>query len=101
MIVINLCSLSAIINQSYSGYQGIEKKVQKFVSTADLMIREQHYDSRRIRHEVDQVQKKWHDFYLCIGNYRKSLDKSTGFFKIMEEVIDYSSKYKQQSPFSD
>ena len=56
-----------------------------------MMIREQHYDSRRIRHEVDQVQKKWSAFFMSIGNYRQSLDASTKFFEFTETVCFFFS----------
>ena len=66
--------------------QVIEKKINKFVSTADAMIRDQHYDSRRIRHEVDEVQRKWNAFYQTIAHYRDGLDNSTKFFELMDQV---------------
>ncbi len=61
------------------------------------MIREQHYDSRRIRHEVDQVQKKWSAFFMSIGNYRQSLDASTKFFELTESVSGCCSSILEKS----
>ena len=57
-----------------------------FVSTAETMIRVNHYDSRRIRHEVDTAQKKWQAFYQLIGEYREALNQSTKFFEVMDNV---------------
>ena len=64
----------------------IEDKVNTFVATAGHMIRQEHYDSRRIRVEVDQVQKKWHEFVGRVSEYRTHLDESTKFFELLEEV---------------
>ena len=64
----------------------IEGKVNNFVSTADLMIKDRHYDSRRIRSEVDQIERKWAAFFAMIGDYRNSLNKSAEYFNVMEQV---------------
>ena len=78
---------SQAFKQFENSVQPIEKKIQTFVNTAEMMIREQHYDSRRIRHEVEQVQRKWTDFYTSIGEYRSSLDDSKGYFEHMDKVF--------------
>lgn len=77
---------SDAFRQFEASVQIIEKKINGFVGTAERMIREQCYDSRRIRHEVDQVQKKWVAFYTSIGEYRDSLDSSKKFFEIADQV---------------
>ncbi len=67
--------------------QLVGKKIDSFVSTADALIREQHYDSRRIRHEVDQIQRKWSSFHTSIADYRHGLDEAAAFFQLMDQVI--------------
>ena len=85
-------SLSSVkmISQAYQLFeksaQVIEGKVKNFSNTADTMIRDGRYDSRRIRREVDEVEKKWHDFHNSISEYRKALDESQKFFEEMELV---------------
>ena len=85
-------SLSSVkmTSQAFKNFENsvelIEKKIKNFVSTADAMIRDQHYDSRRIRHEVTEVEKKWAAFYASIGGYRSALDESTRFFELMDQV---------------
>jgi len=54
--------------------------------TADHMIRDRHYDSRRVRHEVDDTEKRWINFYNTIKSYRAALDDSAKFFRLMEGV---------------
>ena len=71
----------------------IETKIKKFSTTADAMIRDQHYDSRRIRHEIDEVERKWAAFLAAIGDYRSSLDKSKKFFEMMDQVGMYACMY--------
>lgn len=66
--------------------QLVGKKIDSFVSTADALIREQHYDSRRIRHEVDQIQRKWSSFHTSIADYRRGLDDAAAFFKLLDQV---------------
>lgn len=72
--------------QFENSLQGIENKVRGFSSTADKMIREEHFDSRRIKHEIQEVERKWDDFCNSIKLYRTALDDSTKFFEIMDEV---------------
>src|SRR6218665_1622840 len=66
--------------------QLIEGKVKIFSNTADTMIRDGRYDSRRIRREVDDVERKWSDFHRSITEYHQSLDDSSKFFELMDEV---------------
>ncbi len=66
--------------------QVIEAKVAQFMSTSEKMIRQQHYDSRRIRHEVEGVQTKWDLFLGRVKEYRDALDASRKFFEMMDGV---------------
>lgn len=72
--------------------QLVGKKIDSFVSTADTMIRDQHYDSRRIKHEVDQIERKWAAFQTSIADYRHGLDDAMAFFQLMAQVL-HSSGY--------
>ena len=62
----------------------IEAKIKQFAATADVMIQQQHFDSRRIRHEIDDVKRKWAAFLAAIGDYRSCLNKSEKFFEFMD-----------------
>jgi len=64
----------------------IEGKIKNFVSTAEMMVRDRTHDSQRIRHEVDEVEKKWSRFYTSIHEYRAALDASTKFFVMTDKV---------------
>ncbi len=64
----------------------IAGKIKPFVSTAEMMIKDHHYDSRRIRHEVDELQKKWTAFHTSIGEYRGSLDDAAKFYNVWDDV---------------
>lgn len=85
-------SLSSVkmISQAFRVFeksvQLIEGKVKNFSNTADTMIRDGRYDSRRIRREVDDIEKKWSDFHNSITEYHQSLDDSSKFFELMDEV---------------
>ena len=70
--------------------ESIGGRVKDFVGTADKMIRERHYDSHRIRHEVDETEKRWNTFYNSIRNYQNALLDSTKFFEVMDNVrVEY------------
>ena len=56
------------------------------MGTADRMIKDRHYDSRRVRHEVDDTEHKWITFYNTIKSYRMALDDSAKFFELMDGV---------------
>ena len=79
-----------MMSQAFASFEQtigvIESKIKQFAATADAMIRHQHYDSRRIRHEIDEVERKWAAFLAAIGDYRSSLDKSEKLFEMMDQV---------------
>lgn len=64
----------------------IGERFKDFVGTADKMIKDRHYDSRRIRHEMDETEKRWNTVYNTIKSYRIALEASTKFFNVMGEV---------------
>lgn len=66
--------------------QLIEGKMKNFSNTADAMIKDGRYDSRRIRRDVDDIERKWSDFHRSITEYHKSLDDSTKFFELTDDV---------------
>ena len=81
---------SQAFKQFEMNVQVIENKIQNFVSTAEMMIQNHPTESRRIRHEVDEAQKRWTAFYTSIGEYSGALEKSTTFFEILEVVSSHS-----------
>jgi len=79
-------SLSSVqmIVQAFSAFvkaaDAVEVKVSEFMSTADRMMKDPQLDSRRIRHEVDETERRWRTFYNSIKNYSAALADSAKFF---------------------
>ncbi|RUS90398.1 hypothetical protein EGW08_001893, partial [Elysia chlorotica] len=63
----------------------IEDKIHKFISTAELMVQDKHYDSDNIRRECDVLRNKWSSFHTGVKDYRHDLDTSVLYFTLMEE----------------
>lgn len=66
--------------------QLIEKKINKFTSTAELMVQDRHYDSVHIGREIDMLNTKWTTFHTSVRDYRKMLDTSIDYYHNVEEV---------------
>jgi Spectrin repeat len=64
----------------------VEGKVRNFSNTADTLMRTRRGDDRRLRHDVDELKRKWNEFCKSIGDYRLALDESTKFFELMDNV---------------
>ncbi|XP_013393635.1 titin [Lingula anatina] len=62
-----------------------QKKIQNFKSTADMMLKNQHYDSHRIRQELAHLEQKWSSFHTNVHEYRDAIDTSVKFFRLLEE----------------
>ena len=65
--------------------QLIEKKINNFTSTAELMVQDKHYDSVHIRREIDMLNTKWTTFHTSVRDYRDMLDVSIVYFALVEE----------------
>ena len=68
------------------GLQLIEKKIKDFISTAELMVQDEHYDSANIRREIEVLKNKWSTFHTSVRDYRSQLDNSILYFTLIEEV---------------
>lgn len=66
--------------------QVIEDKIHSFISTAELMVQDEHYDSDNIRREADVLRNKWSSFHAGVKDYRNQLDSSIRYFTLIEEV---------------
>eukprot|EP00106_Octopus_bimaculoides_P016754 XP_014784196.1 PREDICTED: titin-like isoform X3 [Octopus bimaculoides] len=64
----------------------IEKKINSFISTAELMVQDKHYDSVHIHQEIDVLKKKWSTFHTSVTDYRSLLDISVMYFQMIEET---------------
>ena len=64
----------------------IEKKIQNFTSTAELMVQDEHYDSVHIKREIDMLNVKWTTFHTSVNDYREMLDTSIIYFRLIDEV---------------
>ena len=67
----------------------IEKKINNFSDTADLMVEDNHYDSVHIKREIDLLNTKWTTFHTSVRDYRMLLDISIKYFILLEEVHIY------------
>ena len=66
--------------------QLIEQKIQSFISTAEMMVKDDHYDASLIRSEISNLQRKWSSFHTSVGEYRDLLEISINFFQLLDEV---------------
>jgi len=64
----------------------VEGRVREFMTTADRMMKDPQLDSRRIRHEVDETERRWKTFYNSIRNYGLALADSIKFFENWQAV---------------
>jgi len=64
----------------------VEGRVREFMTTADRMMKDPQLDSRRIRHEVDETERRWKTFYNSIKNYGAALADSAKFFDNWQAV---------------
>ncbi|ESO07120.1 hypothetical protein HELRODRAFT_191066 [Helobdella robusta] len=60
-------------------------RVTDFMATADKMIKDGHYDSRRIRHEVDETNRKWKHFYDSLSKFKLALDENITFYELHDK----------------
>lgn len=67
-------------------WQLLEVQIQKFTSTAEMMIHEDHYDSPAIRLNVTELQRKWSQFHTTLGEHRMMLELNITFQELIEEV---------------
>ena len=61
-------------------------RVGEFMKTADRMICDGHYDSRKIRHEVDETNSRWKHFYDTLTKYKLALIDSLKFYDLHNQV---------------
>lgn len=50
------------------------------------MVKEQHYDSANIQREIDELKNKWSTFHTSVRDYRKLLEDSVTYYRLIEEV---------------
>ena len=75
----------------YFSVQLIEKKINNFTDTAELMVQDKHYDSVHIRREIDMLNTKWTTFHTSVHDYREMLDVSIIYFALVEESEQWMS----------
>ncbi|XP_025104045.1 coiled-coil domain-containing protein 141-like isoform X3 [Pomacea canaliculata] len=72
-------------NQFEKTVELIERKIKDFISTAELMVQDKHYDSENIHREIDVLKKKWSTFHTSVRDYRTQLNTSVLYFTLIEE----------------
>lgn len=77
--------------------QVIETKIHNFISTAELMVQDKHYDSDNIRREADVLRNKWSTFHAGVHQYRSQLDASIQYFTLIDQArrIFYCFSWEQ------
>ncbi|KAK3083136.1 hypothetical protein FSP39_014900 [Pinctada imbricata] len=63
----------------------IEKKIQNFTSTAELMVHDRHDDAVHINRELDMLKNKWTTFHTSVKNYRELLEYSIEYYQLYDE----------------
>jgi len=78
--------IAEAFNALVKAADGVEGRVREFITTADRMMKDPALDSRRIRHEVDETERRWRTFYNSIRAYGLALADSAKFFENWQAV---------------
>jgi len=78
--------IAEAFNAFVTAADAVEGRVRQFMTTADRMMKDPQLDSRRIRHEVDETERRWRTFYNSIRNYGAALADSAKFFENWQAV---------------
>ena len=81
--------IAEAFNAFVKAADSVEVRVREFMTTADRMMKDPQLDSRRIRHEVDETERRWKTFYNSIRNYGAALADSAKFFENWQAVSMY------------
>jgi len=78
--------IAEAFNTFVKAADGVEGRVREFITTSERMMKDPQLDSRRIRHEVDETERRWRTFYNSIRNYGLALADSAKFFENWQAV---------------
>jgi len=78
--------IAEAFNAFVKAADSVEGRVKEFMTTADRLMKDPQLDSRRIRHEVDETERRWKTFYNSIKNYGAALADSAKFFENWQAV---------------
>ncbi|XP_064598296.1 coiled-coil domain-containing protein 141-like isoform X2 [Liolophura sinensis] len=95
----NSLQAAKMTSQAFKQYEMtielIEKKIENFIATAELMVKEQHYDSANIQREIDELKNKWSTFHTSVRDYRKLLEDSVTYYRLIEESEEWTQQGNQ------
>jgi len=78
--------IAEVFKKFVDAADSVEVRVREFMGTADRMMKDPQLDSRRIRHEVDETERRWKTFYNSIRSYGAALADSAKFFEDWQAV---------------
>jgi hypothetical protein len=67
-------------------FQSCERAVRRFRTTAEIMIEHKHPEYELVEQEIKDIEKKLSIVYISIGDYRQYMDKTTNYYKLIDEV---------------
>jgi hypothetical protein len=67
-------------------YDVCERAVRRFRTTAEIMIEQKQPEYEQIEYEIKDVEKKLSIVHISIGDYREHVDKTTAYYKLVDEV---------------
>ncbi|CAF3636008.1 unnamed protein product [Rotaria sordida] len=76
-------------------YDSFERAVRRFRTTAEIMIQQKHPEYEQVEHEIKDVENKLSTIYISIGNYRQHVDKTTTYYKLVDEIERWHQESSQ------
>ncbi len=60
--------------------------MRRFRTTAEIMLEQKHPEYEEVEQEIKDVEKKLSIVYISVGDYRQYVDKTTNYYKLIDEV---------------
>ncbi|CAF4812806.1 unnamed protein product, partial [Rotaria sp. Silwood1] len=76
-------------------YDSCERAVRRFRTTAEIMIEQKHPEHEQVEHEIKDIENKLSTIYISIGNYRQHVDKTTTYYKLIDEIERWHQESSQ------
>ncbi|CAF0743307.1 unnamed protein product [Adineta steineri] len=76
-------------------YDSCERAVRRFRTTAEIMIQQKHPEYEQVEYEIRDVEKKLSVVHVSIGDYREHVDKTTTYYKLIDEMEQWHQESSQ------
>ncbi|CAF3449488.1 unnamed protein product [Rotaria socialis] len=76
-------------------YDNCERSVRRFRTTAEIMLQQKHPDYQHVDNEIKDVENKLSTIYISIGNYRQHVEKTTVYYKLVDEIERWHQESSQ------